>query len=205
MASNRRHEPARAKAAPYLVRAFTEGKGSVWLAEQAGIATCTAADLLGELSTKSMAQVDNQLGLAVDAMRAVATQERERVTSRLAQVGIFADDLLKTAKVELGFILEDQAERTETGPVSVATDCEGEDSGLDPDDARIARIEKLAGILAKCGKAAESSWHLFRSASGLELAERLTEHKARANLSSKDQGQVWEADFTLLPDIDSSS
>jgi hypothetical protein len=161
--------------------------------------------LLVETSRKLQTKVDQELGLAVDAMRRLATQERERVTSRLAQVGIFADELLKTAKVELGFVLEAQKDRTENGLVSVATDDEGEDSGTHPDDARIARIEKLAGILAKCGKASESSWQLFRSASGLELAERLTEAKAKANLSSKDSGQVWEADFTLLPSAESSS
>jgi hypothetical protein len=162
-------------------------------------------DMLVEISQKLESKVEAELGLAVDAMRRVATQERERVTRRLAHVGIFADELLKTAKVELGFVLEAQEERTESGPVSVVTDSEGEDSGPHPDDARIARIEKLAGILAKCGKASESSWQLFRSASGLDLAERLTEAKAKANLSSKDTGQVWEVDFTLIAPAESSN
>jgi hypothetical protein len=205
MGSNRAREPGRDKAKLLIPQAIREGWSAPRLANEAGISHNTAGDLLVETSRKLQTKVDQELGLAVDAMRRLATQERERVTSRLAQVGIFADELLKTAKVELGFVLEAQKDRTENGLVSVATDDEGEDSGTHPDDARIARIEKLAGILAKCGKASESSWQLFRSASGLELAERLTEAKAKANLSSKDSGQVWEADFTLLPSAESSS
>jgi hypothetical protein len=60
-------------------------------------------------------------------------------------------------------------------------------------------LERLAGILAKAGKLAESSWRLFRSASGLELAEKLTEAKARERIKAgEDQGETWEADFELL-------
>lgn len=205
MGSNRRREPARDKAVALLPRAIAEGWGCERLAKEAGISHTTAMDMLVEISQKLESRVERELGLTVEAMRVVATRERERVTSRLAQVGIFADDLLKSAKVELEFIQELQRERTESGPVGAPTNDEGESVGPDPEDARIARIEKLAGILTKCGKASESSWHLFRSASGLDLAERLTEAKAKANLSSKDQGEVWEADFTLLPSAESSS
>jgi hypothetical protein len=60
-------------------------------------------------------------------------------------------------------------------------------------------LERLAGILAKAGKLAESSWRLFRSCSGLELAEKLTEAKAREKIKAgEDQGEIWEADFELL-------
>ena len=49
------------------------------------------------------------------------------------------------------------------------------------------------------GKLAESSWGLFRSASGLALAERVTELKAREAIKAgDDDGEVWEADFELI-------
>jgi hypothetical protein len=179
----KRQTPARTKAAPFLVEAITTGKGSVWLAEAAGIDTRTACELLAEYSGKMASKVEHELGLAVEAMRGVATAERSRVTARLAAVGSVCDSLLETAGLLVAELRA--ADGSYDGP-------DGEDTGLE-------RLERLAKVLTSAGKAAESSWKLFRSASGLELAERLTELQAREKLKAgEDQGEVWEADFTLL-------
>jgi hypothetical protein len=63
----------------------------------------------------------------------------------------------------------------------------------------LEELERLAGILSKAGKLAESSWRLFRSASGLEQANRVAEMVARERLKARDEtGDTWEAGFTLL-------
>jgi len=110
MASNRRHEPARAKAAPYVVQAITEGKGSNWLAEKAGISNNTACDILAEISAKVHNKVERELGLAVDAMRGAATAARTATIARAVRSGELADSILAE-----GHALLDGLDCTETG------------------------------------------------------------------------------------------
>lgn len=186
MASNRKREPARDKARLLLPRALAEKWSCERLAREAGVSGEVALDLLREMSGKIESKVERELGLAVEAMRGVATREREKVTARLARVGALCDRLL----VEAGEALGDKA-----------GDCVDEESENEQGKVShgLERLEAVAGILSKAGKLAESSWKLFRSASGLELAERLTELQARERLKAgDDQIETWEADFTLL-------
>ena len=126
-------------------------------------------------------------GRVADDVRRVATLERERVTVRLSAVGALCDSLLDQA----GALLRRRADAVDglggVGGASLRSD-------LPLDD-----LERLAGILAKASKMAESSWRLFRSASGLEMAERVTEMQAKQRIKGgKDQGETWEADYTLI-------
>lgn len=126
-------------------------------------------------------------GDAVEVMRAGATAERRAVADRLARLGALCDDLLAEAEARLCPPLCAVGGLGGVGGASLRP-------GLPLED-----LERLAGILAKAGKLAESSWRLFRSCSGLELAEKLTEAKAREKIKAgEDQGEIWEADFELL-------
>lgn len=183
---SKRQTPQRIKAAPFIVEAVTMGRGSVWLAEKAGIGSHVACELLAEYSEKVSGKVDSELGLHVESMRRVATAERERVTLRLQKVGAACDDLLATAS---GLIASLKA----NGGVHEV------DVGDDVEDQGLERLERLAKVMQAAGKLAESSWSLFRSASGLALAERVTELKAREAIKAgDDDGEVWEADFELI-------
>jgi hypothetical protein len=189
--SGRGREPSHDKARLLLPRALAEGWGCERLAKEAGVSGEVALVLLRDMSGKIKSKVEAELGLAVEAMRGVATAERSRVTARLAAVGSVCDDLLSVAGALVAELKAAEGvfevERAGAGGEVIT-----EDQGLE-------RLERLAKVLTSAGKAAESSWKLFRSASGLELAERLTELQAREKLKAEeDQGEVWEVDFTLL-------
>jgi len=179
----RKESPSRVKARLLVPRAISEGWGGERLAREAGCSGEVATAVLREYSERLAGGVERELGLAVAAMRGVATRERSKVTARLEKVGSICDSLLETAGVLVAELR--QSDGSYDGP-------EGEDTGLE-------RLERLSKVLTAAGKAAESSWKLFRSASGLELAERLTELQARERLKAgEDEVETWEADFTLL-------
>lgn len=178
-----------------LPQAVREGWGSERLAKEAGISPDTARSILAEMSRKLVASVEAELGLTVSEMRRVATREREAVTKRLSRVGALCDKLLGKAEEVLEAI-----DCTAEGLQAVQTDKDGEPLP-DAEPLPVIALQRCADILAKAGKTAESSWKLFRDASGLDLAERLTEFKARESLKAgKDEGgETWEAEFELLP------
>jgi hypothetical protein len=134
-------------------------------------------------------------GDEVETMRAGATAERKATLSRLATLGALSDSLLAEASALL--VGQDGAERgqgraggLESGEVTLKVDAL----------TRVAVLDRVAGILLKAGKAAELSWNLCRSASGLGMAERLAEAKAKGAMKSgrSEQPEVWEADFELI-------
>jgi hypothetical protein len=189
--SGRSREPSHDKARLLLPRALAEGWGCERLASEAGVSSEVALVLLRDMSEKVKARVEGELGLAVDAMRAVATQERERVAARLQKVGAACDGLLETA----GALIESLKGAGGVHEVEKI----GEDGESIMEDTGLERLERLAKVMASAGKLSESSWALFRSASGLALAERVTELAARERIKAgEDEGEVWEADFELI-------
>ena len=197
----RQREPSKDKARLLIPQAIAEGWGCERLASEAGVSSEVSLALLRDYSRKIEAKVEHELGFHVEAMRRVATSERSKVTARLQNIGAFADSLLKSAEIELSMIQGEQFAASETCIPAVSEGQPGSECGeRDSRGLRIAQIERLATVLAKVGKAGESSWALFRSASGLALAERLTEASVRAKVTAKSETvEVWEADFELLP------
>jgi hypothetical protein len=131
-------------------------------------------------------------GNDLDAMRGVVSAQRRLTTARIEKAGVLCDTLI----AEAGALLHGQ-DCTGTGLQRVEGVKRDGDTPKGDALARLVLLDRVANILAKAVKTAEVSWNLCRSASGLAMAERLTEHKAKGK-QGKDEGEVWEADFVLL-------
>jgi hypothetical protein len=136
-------------------------------------------------------------GGELEAMRGAAQAARRATIARAVRSGELADSIHAEGRALL-----DGLDCTGTGLQRVGGPEGGEDAPKGDALARLALLERVANILAKAVKTAEVSWNLCRSASGLAIAERLSEAKARESIKGKGKpvdADVWEADFTLLP------
>ncbi len=164
------------------------------IAKECGCGRKAASSAVGayRVDTEKAAALDG--GRAADEMRAGASRERKATMGRVEKMGQLSDDIL----AEVGAILCKPV-RTESNAGGVLGGAEGQGSGRGDS---LAELERMADLLLKATKTVEVGWNLFRSASGLEMAERLTEVKARAAIKHKGkavESEAWEADFTLIP------
>jgi len=139
----------------------------------------------------------SESGGELEAMRGAATAARTSTIARAVRSGELADTILAEGRALL-----DGLDCTGNGLQRVEGSGSGEDAQKPDALARLVLLDRVANILAKAVKTAEVSWNLCRSASGLAMAERLTEAKARESLKAKGKASdadVWEADFELLP------
>jgi hypothetical protein len=165
------------------------------IARECGCGRKAAATALRAYQADMDRRVGLDCGQVVDEMRGAALAARRAAVARAVRSGELADTILAEGRALL-----DGLGCTEAGLQRIGGSGGGEDAQKPDALARIVLLDRAAGLVLRAIKATEMSWNLVRSASGLELAERLTEHKAKSK-QAKDGGDVWEAEFVLLPTV----
>lgn len=168
----RRREPAVDRAMLLVAQAIKEGWDCPRLAREAGVGTHVASNVLAKMSEKIVHQADRQLGV-------YATQMREAVQANIPKVVKLCERTLCSCEQILDR-LESDIEQFDVIQTK---------HGEAPASIPLAGAAKtLAGAMASLGQT-------IKELTGMGLAERVAEAKAKADAKSGGKIRPWEVDI----------
>lgn len=191
MSKPQERTPAKDKVRLYLVQAVREGWGIERLAETAGVSRNVASAELQRVSEKLAARIDQELNLDLEQMRVGLHKHRRSVLRAIERSMSIVESIQGRLETDM-----------ERFPVFTEEKMIGSGEGAQLVTVETATSPAFAKAAVSLAGATKTLAETFRQASGLALAERLTEHKVKLAMGAGKDVNVDAVDveFDLLPD-----